>query len=78
MTIKRKHRQMDSGHTRWWFVLKGEEEVLTKLEVEWEHVRLLLPWELEPCFMCKQESLTEETHVGDNMDLTLPTSPVIV
>ena len=78
VTIKRKHRQMDSGHTRWWFVLRGEEEVLTKLEGEWEHVRLQLPWKLEPCFMRKQESLTEEAHVGDNMNLTLPTSPVIV
>ena len=54
------------------------EEVLTKLEGEWEHVRLQLPWKLEPCFMRKQEFLTEEAHVGDNIDLTLPTSPVIV
>ena len=37
-----------------------------------------IPWKLEPCFMRKQEFLTEEAHLGDNMDLTLPTSPVIV
>ena len=38
VTIKRKHRQLASGHTRWWFVLRGEEEVLTQLEGEWERV----------------------------------------
>ena len=44
VTIKHKHRKMDSGHTRWWFVLRGEEEVLTQLEGELEHVRLQLQW----------------------------------
>ena len=79
VTIKRKHRQLASGHTRWWFVLRSEEEVLTQLEGEWERVGLQLAWKLEPCFMPKQDgSLTRETNAGSNMDLTVPTSPVIV
>ena len=58
---------------------KGEEEVLTQLEGEWERVGLQLAWKLEPCFMPKQDgSLTRETNAGSNMDLTVPTSPVIV
>ena len=44
VTIKHKYRKMDSGHTRWWFVLRGGEEVLTQLEGELEHVRLQLQW----------------------------------
>ena len=35
MTIKRKHRQMDSGHSRWWLVLRGEElEIRTMLHAQ--------------------------------------------
>ena len=52
-------------------VVWGEEKLLTHLEGEWEHVGLQLAWNIEPCFVPKQESLTGKTHLGGNMDLTV-------
>ena len=37
-----------SNHTRWWFVLRGDEDILSTLESEWEQVQLQTNWKLEP------------------------------
>ena len=71
VSIKRKHRQLASGRTRWWFVLKGEEQVLTQLEDEWECVCLQLSWKLEPCF--KPKVVKVDTHTEITID---PAEPV--
>ena len=67
VSIKSKHRQLASGHTRWWFVLKGEEQVLTQLEGEWKCVCLQLSWKLELCL--KPKSLKVDTHTDSAIDL---------
>ena len=36
------------GRSRWWFLVKGKEEVLTVLE-EWKRVSLQANWKLKPC-----------------------------
>ena len=76
VSIKRKHKQLDSGHTRWWFVLKGEEQVLTQLEDEWERMCLQLSWKLEPCF--KPKSLKIDTHTDSTIVLAVPVPGPIV
>ena len=36
--VKRKYKLSDKKTVRWWFVVRGTEEVLTKIENEWERV----------------------------------------
>ena len=38
----------NSNHIRWWFVLRGDEDILSILESEWEQVQLQTNWKLEP------------------------------
>ena len=70
-SIKRKHRQLALGRIRWWFVLKGDEQVLTQLEDEWERVCFQLSWKLEPSF--KPKVLKVDTHTDITVD---PAEPV--
>ena len=37
-----------SNHTRWWFVLRGDEDILSILESKWEQVQLQTNWKLKP------------------------------
>ena len=48
--IKRKYKSVNRNNNRmrWWFVLRGDEDTLVKLESEWEQVRLQTNWKLEP------------------------------
>ena len=48
LAVKKKFSDI-SGRSRWWFLVKGREEVLTKLQEEWEKVSLQTNWKLEPC-----------------------------
>ena len=42
--VKRKYKLSDKKTVRWWFVVRGTEEVLTKIENEWERVSLQTNW----------------------------------
>ena len=48
--VKRKYKSVNRNNNRmrWWFVLRGDEDTLVKLESEWEQVRLQTNWKLEP------------------------------
>ena len=46
ITVRKKTR---SDTNRWWFLLKGTEPLLCKLEGEWDKVSLQTNWKLEPC-----------------------------
>ena len=46
--VKRKYKLSDKKTVRWWFVVRGTEEVLTKIENEWERVSLQTNWKMEP------------------------------
>ena len=48
LSVRRKTNDI-SGRNRWWFLVKGNEEVLAQLEREWERVSLQTSWKLEPC-----------------------------
>ena len=45
--LVRKKTRSDTN--RWWFLLKGTEPLLCKLEGEWDKVSLQTNWKLEPC-----------------------------
>ena len=51
----RRSRQEGSGKTRWWFLLKSDENVLKKLDDEWETIRLQTKWKLEFCSAPRSE-----------------------
>jgi len=51
VVVKRKYKtaQRDPHQvTKWWFVLRGEEEVLQQLQEEWPSVALQTTWKLQP------------------------------
>ena len=52
--VKRKYKSQPNGstnnrNTKWWFILRGSEDVLKELEGEWERVQLQTTWQLMPC-----------------------------
>ena len=48
--VKRKFSHSTrSGKDKWWFIIKGDEEVMRSLENKWEPVKLQAGWQLEPC-----------------------------
>ena len=49
--VKRKYKQYQKNNStvlRWWFVIRGSEEVMSKLEDEWEQLSLQTNWKIEP------------------------------
>ena len=57
VTVKRKYKSLngkdcDKGHvvTKWWFILRGDEEVLQLLERKWSVIAIQTAWKLEPVF----------------------------
>ena len=52
ISVRRKTKEYD-GHSRWWFIVKGEEEQLKELDGEWDRVMIQTSWKLEPCYMPK-------------------------
>ena len=77
LTIKRVFRRGAAGrHDRWWFHLLGEEELLKKLEGEWESVSLQTSWKLEACSKpARPEKSTERTSPTDLEATALPQQP---
>ena len=81
LSVRRKTNDI-SGRSRWWFLVKGKEEVLALLEGEWERVSLQTNWKLESCTKPKtaddkpnpsdsssESSLTTDTSGGEKPSL---------
>ena len=50
LQVKRKFNQSTrSGKDKWWFIVRGSEEVMQSLENAWEPVKLQTGWQLEQC-----------------------------
>ena len=50
LVVRRRVREYGaSNKTRWWFILKGDENTLKKLENEWARIRMQTNWKLEHC-----------------------------
>ena len=53
ITVKRKYKTLNgTGRvvTKWWFILRGEEEVLQALENKWNIIAVQTAWRIEPVF----------------------------
>ena len=54
ITVKRKYKTLNgTGRvvTKWWFILRGEEEVLQALENKWNIIAVQTAWRIEPVFL---------------------------
>ena len=61
LQIRRKYKTDRHGkEIRWWFLIKGDESTLKKLEDEWEAVELQTPWKLEMCTKFVDPAIEEE------------------
>ena len=71
-TVKRKYKMIRNGSggnklVRWWFVLRGSEEIMKELEDKWNpDVSTQVKWKLEPVF-CFSDSVTLQA--GNNCEL---------
>ena len=58
VTVKRKYkvaRNNSKQVVRWWFIIRGNEEVLQQLQANWEAVSIHTAWKLEPVLMYDHE-----------------------
>ena len=48
--VKRKFKSIQNTNktVRWWFVIRGSEDMLQEIESEWDHVSAQTNWKLEP------------------------------
>ena len=55
---RRKFKSLNGNgnHIRWWFVVRGSEDVLSKLESDWEQVQLQTKWKIEPLLKFAEEN----------------------
>ena len=54
--LRRKYKSNEAGRViRWWFVIRGEEEVLVELENMWDPVFNQTSWKLEECLKLKED-----------------------
>ena len=51
---------------RWWFLLKGDENILKKLEEEWEKIQLQTKWKLE-CCLAPSSELNSSQNCAENI-----------
>ena len=73
LTVKKKVRSGSAG-SHWWFLVKGSEEVLKKLEEEWNRVSLQINWKLELCTKPKNDSVTSNPSPAANATHTITLS----
>ena len=59
--VRRKYKTLKNAKQRWWYVLKAEEELLQRLDGEWEGVKLQTGWKLEPCLAYKDSPQSPPT-----------------
>ena len=54
LQLRRKFKNNDNGRViRWWFLIRGEEDVLTELQHAWDRVSTQTSWRLEDCLRYK-------------------------
>ena len=70
LSVKRKYKNMINSKksVRWWFVIRGDESNLQKLEECWQLVSLQTNWKIEPLLTYKEE--TEEATVPQSVDVS--------
>ena len=71
IAVKRKTRKHESsGKTRWWFLLKSDENVLNMLDTEWEGIQLQTKWKLERCSAPWSKVNPSQINCAENISTT--------
>ncbi len=79
-TIKRKFKLTyvpsiaRSKVTHWWFVIRGDEEILGQLEDKWNLVQMQVDWKLEPLYSFVDATCNTTIQQPDN---STPLSPPV-
>ena len=47
--------------TRWWFVIRGDEEAMSQLEEKWNAVAMQVGWKLEPLYSFSDVVVTHQS-----------------
>ena len=84
LTVRRRSRfDGRSGKSYYWFILKGNEDVLCELEGEWDRVNLQTEWKLESCYYStgrddQQQQSAKQSTTSQNQNTPSGTlSPVL-
>ena len=74
LLVKRKYKEATSGDkpVLWWFVIRGNEDVLQKLDNEWTKVSLQTTWKLLPLLRFSEGPTNDFVH--PSVDASPPTS----
>ena len=78
VSIKRKYKTAKSDSKRivhWWFVVRGDEEVLEQLENDWNTISIQTAWKLEPLLEFQRESTTATGRIPT--EIPHPPCPVV-
>lgn len=74
LQLRRKFKTNDNGRvTRWWFLIRGEEEVLIELKQIWERVSIQTSWRLEECFVYRELPLEQSDGAPPDPISLMPT-----
>ena len=63
LIVKRKFKTAVNNPTRvqkWWFIIRGEEDLLQQMEESWSAVSVQTTWKLEPAYMYNDNETTVE------------------
>lgn len=63
LIVKRKFKTAVNNPTRvqkWWFIIRGEEDLLQQMEEAWNAVSVQTTWKLEPAYMYSDNETTVE------------------
>lgn len=75
LQIRRKFKKLTGNKMLWWFVIHCEEEILCKLDAEWEKVKFQTGWTLQKCYKPANEEEQPGTDRNTQMQsATLPES----
>ena len=78
LSFKRKYKRAATDSERvikWWFVIGGEEKVLTQLQEQWPVVKLQVNWKLEPVFWFGNESQPSQSTMILHSEKSPPSTP---
>ena len=81
--IKRKYKSAENGSVKkWWFVIRGDEDLLDKLDNQWNEIATHTGWRLEPSYSFEEAvqhrpdtSIPPVQHLANNVEDT-PTAAV--
>ena len=79
LTVKRKFKTAANDPTRvlkWWFIVRGEEDLLQQVDGAWNTVAVQTAWKLEPAYMYEDKDTAAQQR-RDSVDCTDTTATAV-